>query len=249
MNTPLTSQDLRTMRQAGKVAAAILKQLKAVIKPGISTKDIELFFDKFLSNYPEMSAPFKGFYGYPSSVCVSINEEVIHGIPSTKRFIKDGDVVSVDLGIKYRGLCVDTAYTYAIGRVSKQAKQLINATYKALFKGIAQAKAGNKVGDVAAAVQSHVEKNKFSVVRKFVGHGIGKELHLPPEIPNFGQVDTGEVLEEGMAIAIEPMVCAGHYDVEVLNDGWTAKTKDGSLAAHFEHTIAITKRGPWIVTY
>ncbi len=248
MNEALTRSDLLTMRKAGKVAARALKKLEKLIKAGITTKDIEDYFDKELSAYPQMKSAFKGYHGYPSSVCVSVNDEVIHGIPSQKRVIQDGDLVSVDLGIEYQGLFVDTAYTYMVGKVSKSARELVKATYKSLYEGIKQAKVGATIGDIASAVQTYAESKGCSVIRKFVGHGIGKKLHLPPEVPNFGQPGQGQKLEEAMVLAIEPMVSAGNFDVDILEDGWTAKTVDGSLAAHFEHTVAITKKGPWILT-
>ena len=248
MDEALTSNDLLTMRQAGKVAARILKKLKKFISAGITTKDVELYFDNQLAAYPGMKPAFKGYHGYPSSVCVSVNDEVIHGIPSKKRIIQDGDLVSVDLGIEYQGLFVDTAYTYMVGRVSKEAKQLVKTTYKALYEGIKQVKVGAKVGDIASAVQTLAEGQGCSVIRKFVGHGIGRKLHLSPEVPNFGHPGQGQTLEEAMVLAIEPMVSAGGYDVDILEDGWTAKTADKSLSAHFEHTVAITKKGPWILT-
>lgn len=235
------------MRQAGKVAARVLRKLKRVIKPGISTKNIEEFFEKEVGKYPGMELAFKGFSGFPASCCVSINEEIIHGIPS-KRIVNSGDLVSVDLGIKYKGLFVDTAYTYIIGKVSLSAKKLVRVTLKSLYEGIRKAKSGVRVGDISSSIQNFIEANELSVIRKFVGHGIGRQLHLSPEIPNFGQAGQGPVLEPGEVIAIEPMVSAGSWDVDVLSDGWTAKTKDNSLSAHFEHTVAITERGPWILT-
>lgn len=238
---------MKIMRKSGRAAACILKKLKRRIKPGISTKDIEIYFDRSLERYPEMDAAFKGFSGYPSSICVSVNEEVIHGIPSVRE-IREGDLVSVDLGIEYKGLFVDTAYTYLIGKASLLQKQLRKVTFLALFEGIKKAKVGAKIGDIGYAIQSFVEKYGFSVVRKFVGHGIGRDLHLSPEVPNFGKQGEGEELREGMVLAIEPMVSAGGFEVEVLADGWTVKTKDNALSAHFEHTVAITKRGPKILT-
>lgn len=247
MSAPLSRQDLKTMRRAGKVAAAILRKLKSFIKPGIRTKDIEEFFEQELSRYPGMEAAFRGFMGYPASCCVSVNEEVIHGIPSEK-VINDGDLVSVDLGIKYQGLFVDTAYTYIIGKVSPLARRLVRATKESLKQGISQMKIGKTIGDVGSAVQKYVEKSGFSVIRRFVGHGIGKSLHSRPEVPNFGSTGQGEELLEGYAIAVEPMVSSGDFNVDVLGDGWTAKTKDNSLSAHFEHTVAITKKGPWVLT-
>ncbi len=247
MHEPLVRQELVIMREAGKVAAVILKKLKRFIRPGISTKNIEEFFEREISKYPGMEAAFKGFMDYPASCCISINEEIIHGIPS-QRVVKEGDLVSVDLGIKYKGLFVDTAYTYIIGKATPLAKRLVEVTKKSLKQGIKQIKPGKRVGDIGSAVQSYVEKNGFSVIRKFVGHGIGRNLHLPPEVPNFGEEGEGAELQTGYVIAVEPMVSAGGFNVDILDDGWTAKTKDNSLAAHFEHTIAITKKGPWVLT-
>ena len=247
MITPLTTDELYTMREAGKVAAIVLKKLEGFIRPGILTKDIEEFFVDNLNAYPGMEPAFKGFMGYPSSCCVSLNQEIIHGIPSSK-VVRDGDIISVDLGIKYKGLYVDTAYTYAVGNVSSLAKKLLDITFKSLYEGISQIKIGSKVGDIGFAVQRFVEANNFSIIRKFVGHGIGKKLHVPPEIPNFGEMGEGCELKEGYALAVEPMVAVGSFDVTILDDGWTVKTKDDSLSAHFEHTIALTKNGPWILT-
>jgi len=247
MTKPLTLKELRIMRQAGKVAARVLRKLKRVIRPGISTKNIEEFFEREVGKYPGMELAFKGFSGFPASCCVSVNEEIIHGIPS-KRIVSSGDLVSVDLGIKYKDLFVDTAYTYIVGRVSLSAKKLVRATRKSLYEGIHKVRAGARIGDIGSSIQKFIESKGFSVIRRFVGHGIGRQLHLPPEVPNFGQAGQGSVLELGEVIAIEPMVSAGSWDVDVLRDGWTAKTKDNSLSAHFEHTVAITKRGPWILT-
>jgi len=244
----LSGSDLAAMKISGRVAAQILNDLGRVIRPGISTKDIETFFDNELCRHAGMTAAFKGYSGYPAAVCVSVNDEVIHGIPAVKRVLREGDLVSVDLGIRYKGTYVDTASTYAVGQISDAAKKLCRVTREALDRGIAQARAGAQIGDVAYAIQKVVEDNGFSVVRQFVGHGIGKELHLPPEVPNFGSPRSGYVLEEGAAIAIEPMVSAGGYEVVVQPDGWTAKMKDGSLSAHYEHTVAITKDGPLIIT-
>ncbi|UCD16072.1 MAG: type I methionyl aminopeptidase [Candidatus Omnitrophota bacterium] len=248
MSEALGGEELKIMRKAGKTATSILRRLKKNLRAGISTKDIEELFDSYLSRYPGMEAAFKGFNGYPASICVSVNDEIIHGIPSS-RIIKQGDIVSVDVGIKYKGLYVDTAYTYTVGRVSKVAKKLIKVTMKALRAGIRRAKPGAKVGDIGAAIQNTVERHGFSVIRKFVGHGIGRKLHLVPEIPNFGRKGQGYQLKEGMVIAIEPMVAVGDYQVRISDDGWTAKTQDKSLSAHFEHTVAITRWGPKILTH
>lgn len=248
MQNFLGPRELKIMRKAGRIAAFILKSLKKKIRPGVSTRDIECFFDNYLAKYSDMKPAFKGFRGYPSSICVSVNEEIIHGIPCAAKIIHTGDIVSVDLGIEYKGLFVDAAYTYIIGKTQALPRQLVRVTRDALYKGISVVKAGAKVGDISAVIQKFVEANGFSVIRKFVGHGIGKALHLLPEIPNFGCTGQGDELREGMVIAIEPMVAAGSFEVEVLRDGWTAKTRDNSLSAHFEHTIAVTRRGPRILT-
>ena len=247
MIEPLTSDELEAMRQAGKVAAMVIRKLRFFITPGITTKSIETFFEKTLQQYSGMEPAFNGFMGYGASCCVSVNEEVIHGIPS-QRIIHSGDIVSVDLGIKYKGVFIDTAHTYIVGRITKAARRLVQVTSRSLYDAIHKIKVGAHIGDVSSAVQQTVEQNGFSVIRKFVGHGIGRELHLPPEVPNFGERGQGPQLLEGQAIAVEPMVAMGDFDVEILNDGWTVKTIDNSLSAHFEHTIAVTKRGPVILT-
>ncbi len=247
MNEPLSLEEMALMRKSGKVASKILRAMSSFIKPGLTTKDIEVFFEKELEKYPGMEPAFKGFMDYPAALCVSVNEEVIHGIPSQRR-ISNGDVVSVDLGIKYKGLFVDTARTYLIGKTSALAHKLVRVSLKSLCVGISKARAGNLLGEVSSIIQKTVESNGFSVIRRFVGHGIGRALHVPPEVPNFGEKSDGPKLCSGFALAIEPMVSAGSCEVEIMDDGWTAKTQDGSLAAHFEHTVAITNHGPWILT-
>ena len=248
MSRRLSEADLAAMQKAGKAAAQILRDLESFIAPQASTKDIEKFFDNALDKHAGMSAAFRGYNGFPASVCVSLNDEVIHGIPSDTRTIKSGDLVSVDLGIKYKGVYVDCAYTYMVGEVSDLARKLCKVTQAALWEGIGQALPGSRVGDVANAVQNLAEKNGFSVVRQFVGHGIGKDLHLPPEVPNFGKKGVGFEFKENIALAIEPMVAVGKYEVVIDKDGWTARTKDGSLSAHYEHTVVVTKNGPVVVT-
>ncbi|MEI8350357.1 MAG: type I methionyl aminopeptidase [Candidatus Omnitrophota bacterium] len=247
MTELLSEAEIVTMREAGKVAASILEHIGTIIRPGITTKDIEYTFDERLSTYNGMESAFKGFMGYPASLCVSVNDEIIHGIPSLRQ-LHDGDDVGVDLGIKYKGLFVDTAYTYVVGKAVAATKKIVDTARKALYEGIKAVKVGGRVGDIGFAVQQFVEKNGFSVIRRFVGHGIGKNLHLYPEIPNFGEIGEGPELQEGMAIAIEPMIVAGSFEVEIANDGWTARTQDGLLSAHFEHTVAVTKKGPLILT-
>jgi len=247
MIEPLTNSELKAMRQAGRAGAAIIRKLKFFISPGVTTKSIEAFFEKNLRKYPDMEPAFKGFMGYEASCCVSVNEEIIHGIPS-QRVVRRGDLVSVDLGIRYKGVFIDTAHTYAIGRITASARRLMRVAQRSLYEAIRKVKVGTHIGDISSTVQRIVEKSGFSVIRKFVGHGIGRQLHLPPEVPNFGEEGQGPQLLEGQAIAIEPMISMGGFEVDILDDGWTAKTKDNSLSAHFEHTIAVTKKGPWILT-
>ena len=248
MENILSYEEILTMRKAGKIASLALKSLGKTIKPGISTKEIELCFDDFLKKFPSMKSAFYGYNSYPASLCISRNEEIIHGIPDRKTIIKKGDLVSIDLGIEHKGVFVDCAHTYIVGGGSTLAKELVRVGVEALRKGIKKAKVGLRVGDVSAAIQKTVEAQGFSVIRKFVGHGIGRALHCYPEVPNFGYPGEGEPLKEGMVLAIEPMISSGAFDVEVLDDGWTAKTKDNSLSSHFEHTVAITKKGPWVLT-
>lgn len=248
MIEPLTSGNMRDMQLAGKVSAKVLSDLKSFIKPGISTRDIELFFNEALGAHSGMRASFKGYGGYPATICVSVNDEVIHGIPSPDRIIQNGDLVSVDLGIEYNGVNVDSAYTYAVGEISKEAQLLCKVTYDALWEGIKKARAGMTVGDIGSTIEVIAQSNDFSVVRQFVGHGIGKKLHLPPEVPNFGKPASGFKLYAGIALAIEPMINAGSYEVDILRDGWTVRTKDRSLSAHFEHTVIVTGGEPLVVT-
>ncbi len=241
------SEEIDKIRKACFIVAKVLEELKGYIKEGLSTKDIEKFIENLIIKMGGIPA-FKGYRGYPASACISLNDQVVHGIPSEKVFIKDGDVVSVDVGVIKDGFYGDGAYTYGIGRISEEIKKLLIVTNESLYKGIEKAIAGNRVGDISAAIQNHVESNGFSVVRAFVGHGIGRSLHEDPQIPNFGKEKTGVKLRKGMTIAIEPMVNMGTHEVIILEDGWTAVTKDGSYSAHFEHTIAITDGEPEILT-
>ncbi|MGB9892359.1 type I methionyl aminopeptidase [Thermodesulfovibrio yellowstonii] len=240
-------EELKKMRKSCQIVATVLEELKTYIKEGLTTKQIEQFVENLIIKMGGIPA-FKGYRGYPASVCISINEQVVHGIPSEKVFIKEGDLVSVDVGVLCEHFYGDAAYTYPIGKISKEAEKLLKITEEALYKGIAEAMEGKRIGDISHAIQMHVENNGFSVVRAFVGHGIGRSLHEEPQIPNFGTKGIGPMLKKGMTLAIEPMVNAGKHDVKILSDGWTAVTKDGSLSAHFEHTIAITEGEPEILT-
>lgn len=235
------------MREAGKVNSLILRELKDIIKPGISTKDIDDFVEKTVKAHG-MIASEKGYCGYPASACTSVNEEVVHGIPSKKRILKAGDIVSVDLVVEYKGYMADAARTYAVGEVSPDAQRLIETAEKSFFAGIEFAKEGCRLQDISHAVQTVVEAQGFGVIRDFVGHGIGKEMHEEPQIPNYGKAGKGPRLQSGMTLAIEPMICQGSYEVDVLLDDWTVVTVDGGLAAHYENTVVITDGEPELLT-
>ncbi|MBR6004667.1 MAG: type I methionyl aminopeptidase [Clostridia bacterium] len=242
-----TSKELQLMKEAGAVAAGALKAAGEAVRPGITTFEIDRIARKFIEDagaYPT----FLGYNGYPAATCISINDVVIHGIPSKSRPVKEGDIVSIDIGATYKGYVGDNAATFAAGKISPEAKRLSDTTREALYKGIEAAVAGNRVGDIAYAVQSYCEERGYSVVRTFTGHGVGTQMHEDPSVPNFGTPGRGQRLIPGMTIAIEPMINMGTHEVVQLSDGWTIKTKDGKLSAHFENTIAITKDGPVILT-
>ncbi len=235
------------MREAGKVASLILRELKDLVKPGISTMEIDRFVEKTVKAHG-MKAAEKGYCGYPASVCTSVNEEVVHGIPSKKRILREGDIVSVDLVVEYKGYMADAARTYAVGRVSPEAEELIKTAEDAFWKGIQFAKVGCRLSDISHAIQTEVEGRGFGVIRDFVGHGIGNKMHEDPQIPNYGKAGKGPRLQAGMTLAIEPMICQGSYEVDVLLDDWTAVTVDGGLAAHYENTVVITDGEPELLT-
>ncbi len=242
-----TGRELSVMREACRISAGALKMAGAAVEPGVTTAELDEIAEKYILS--QGGTPnFKNYEGYPATACISINNEVIHGIPSKKRKIEAGDIVSIDLGAKFDGYHGDNAATFACGDVSSEAKRLMDVTRESLYKGIAAAIPGGRIGDISHAVQSFVEARGFSVVREFVGHGIGTHLHEAPEVPNFGAAGHGIRLASGMTLAIEPMVNAGNYGVKVLPDGWTVLTRDGSLSAHFEHTVVITPDGPKIMT-
>jgi methionyl aminopeptidase len=244
---PLKSEgDIEMLRLSGKILAKVLKQIKALIKPGISTAEINRVAEELILKEDAQPA-FKGYKGFPASICTSLNEEIVHGIP-TERRLKEGDIISLDLGINYKGYFSDAAVTLPVGRVSEGVRKLIEVTKGALYEGIKEARAENYLSDISYSIQNHVERHGFSVVRQFVGHGIGLNLHEEPEIPNFGKPHSGPVLRSGMVFAIEPMVNMGTWESEILENGWTAVTKDRLPSAHFEHTVAITEKGPVILT-
>lgn len=241
-----SNDDLEMMRRSGRILAGIMQELQGFIKPAITTSQIDVFADELFEKEKVRSA-FKGYKGYPANICTSVNDEIVHGIPG-ERTLEEGDIISIDLGVDYEGFFTDAAVTVPVGRIDARKKKLIEVTKKALLEGIAQARPKNHLSDISYAVQSFVERYGFSVVRQFVGHGIGRALHEEPEIPNYGAPHKGEVLQHGMVLAIEPMVNAGTWECEILNNGWTAVTADGLESAHFEHTVAITENGPEILT-
>ena len=254
MVTIKSKKEIELMREACKVVALTHKAIEEAIKPGMTTADLDKIVEETMKKYGAISAEkgydpgIKGMPPYPASACISINDEVIHGIPSKKRIIKDGDIVSVDLVALKNGFNGDAARTYLVGNVSKDAKRLVEVTKQAFFEGIKYAKKGNRIGDVSHAIGEYVKSQGYSVVREFEGHGIGRSMHEAPEIPNYGKAGRGIRLEPGMTLAIEPMVIQGSPNILELDDGWTIITEDGSLSAHYENTILITENEPEILT-
>lgn len=248
-----TKEEIKKMKKAGEIVAKVLAELEKFIKPGITTEKLDEIAESLVRKMGGVPA-FKGykphFYfprEFPATICASINEEIVHGIPS-KRVLKEGDIISIDIGVRVDGFYGDGAYTYPVGEISEDAKRLLEITKKALMKAIAVVRDGVRVGDISYEIQNLAESNGFSVIRDFVGHGIGRNLHEEPQIPNFGMRGKGPMLREGTVIAIEPMISLGSYEVEILPDTWTAVTKDRSLSAHFEHTVAVTSNGALILT-
>ena len=241
-----TPGEIDVMRRAGRIVAGLLRRVSAAAKPGVRTRELDEASADYLRRAGAAPA-FLHYRGYPATLCVSVNEEVVHGIPGNRK-LADGDLVSIDAGAIIDGWYADAASTVPVGKVSPDARRLVDATRRALEQGIAQAVVGGRISDISHAVQETVEREGFGVVRDFVGHGIGRALHEDPAIPNFGPPNSGPRLKAGMVLAIEPMVTMGRYDVQVLSDGWTAVTRDGSCAAHFEHTVAVTDQGPDVLT-
>jgi methionyl aminopeptidase len=240
-------QEIELMKKAGRIVAQILREMGEMVAPGVTTWDIDRFAESRIKDLKAISA-FKGYHGFPACVCISVNEEVVHGIPNKKRRLNEGDIVGIDFGVHVDGWFGDSARTFSVGKVAPQVQKLLEVTEKGLLLGIEACRAGNRVFDIGYAVQSHVEAAGFSVVREFVGHGIGRALHEDPQVPNFGAPGKGPVIKEGMVLAIEPMVNMGSHRVAVLDDGWTAVTQDRKWSAHFEHTVAVTALGPVILT-
>jgi methionyl aminopeptidase len=242
-----SAAELDRMREAGRLVGEVLTELAANVAPGVNTAELDDIAERRITRAGATPA-FKGYHGYPATICASINEEVIHGIPSGRRVLQEGDIISIDVGAQLNGYYGDSAITLPVGHVSEEAATLLRVTEEALFKAIDQARPGARISDIGHAVQKHVEAYGFSVVREFVGHGIGQRMHEEPQVPNYGEPGRGPRLAEGMVLAIEPMVNAGKAAVKVLADGWTAVTRDKRLSAHFEHTVAVTAGDPWILT-
>jgi methionyl aminopeptidase len=242
-------REIQIMREAGRVVARVHAALREAIRPGISTWDLDKLAVDTMAKYNATSC-FLGYRGYPASICASINSELVHGIPKPDRLLKDGDIISIDIGVRYRGFIGDSAWTYAVGEISEQAHELMKVTEESLYQGIAMATIGNRIIDISRAVQKHVEANGMYVVREYTGHGVGRQMHEAPQVLNYASDDPDGLLplHAGLVIAIEPMVQSGTWHTRTLKDNWTVVSKDGSLAAHFEHTVAITNNGPEILT-
>jgi methionyl aminopeptidase len=242
-----TRDEIALMREAGRIVSEILDELEKAVAPGVTTWDLDALSEKLIHQKGARPA-FKGYHGFPACLCASVNDEVVHGIPSKRRKLREGDLMKLDFGVVYRGFFGDSARTVPVGKVSSEAQALVNTTREALHKGIQAMVPGNRLGDIGHAVQRHVEARGFSVVRLFSGHGIGRRLHEEPDVPNYGQPGSGMKLRPGMVLAVEPMVNQGTDEVMVLEDQWTAVTRDSKLSAHFEHTVLITEGGPEVLT-
>jgi methionyl aminopeptidase len=237
-----SENEIKLMRISGRIVGQALVEIRDRIKPGVTTQEIDKFANEFFKKNDCVPA-FLGYHGYPATICASINDEVVHGIPG-KRVLEEGDIVGVDIGAYYKGYCGDSARTFSVGKVDKNIEKLLEVTFESLNKGIDQCRVGNRLSDIGNAVQKYVESNGFSVVRDYVGHGIGQAMHEEPQVPNYGRPNQGPRIVEGMCLALEPMVNIGTEEVKVLQDGWTVVTKDGKFSAHFEDTIAILANGP-----
>lgn len=248
MITLKSQREIAIMARAGAIVARTLDLVGTLVRPGVSTEDLDREAERFIRTHKGATPSFKGLYGFPKTLCISINEEIVHGIPSPTRILREGNIVSVDVGVYLEGFHADSARTFPVGQISPEAERLLTATREALAAGIAQARLGNHVGDIGHAVQGVAEAAGFGVVRELVGHGVGTRMHEDPQVPNHGHPRRGPRLQIGMTLAIEPMITAGSYATKVLDDKWTVVTADASLAAHFEHTVAVTANGPKILT-
>jgi methionyl aminopeptidase len=241
-----SAKEIEIMRAAGKIVAETHELLKEVIKPGITTKELDIIAEEYIRKCGAIPT-FKGYYGYPASICASVNEQVVHGFPGP-RVLKEGDIIGIDIGATYNGYVGDAARTHGVGTISSDAEKLIRVTKESFFAGMEHAREGNRLSDISHAIQTYVESHGYSVVRDLVGHGIGRNMHEDPQVPNYGLPGKGPRLSAGMALAVEPMVNQGKYAVKTLSDGWTVVTADGSLSAHYENTIIITKNAPELLT-
>ncbi len=241
-------REIDTMAAGGKILAAAHAAVRAAVRPGVSTADLDKVAEDFIRSHEGATPSFKGLYGFPASICASVNEEIVHGIPSPRRLLKEGDIVSVDIGVFYGGLHTDSARTVPVGMVDDETRRLLQVTEESLEAGIAQVVAGNHVGDIGAAIEARVKAGGFVVVRDLVGHGVGHSMHEEPQVPNHGKPRRGPKLAAGLTIAIEPMVNAGSAETRTLPDKWTVVTLDGKRSAHFEHTVAVTESGPRVLT-
>ncbi len=241
------ARELALMREAGRIVAKVHEAMREAVRPGVSTAELNAIAEEIIRSHDAIPT-FLGYRGFPASICTSINDEIVHGIPSPERFLQEGDIISIDVGATYRGWVGDSAWTYPVGEISQEARALLEATEGALWAGIEQARAGHRLGDISAAIQAHAEGRGFSIIREYSGHGVGRQMHEPPRILNYGRPGTGMRLRPGMTFALEPMVAVGHWLTRVDADGWTVRTQDGSLSAHFEHALAVTHGDPVILT-
>jgi len=246
MITLKSAREIETMRRSGKITSKVLTDLMKAVRPGVTTKFLDEMAERGIRELGGVPT-FQGYHGYPASICASVNDEVVHGIPGDY-VLKEGDLLSIDIGTTFEGYVSDTAVTVGVGNISQAAQKLLDVTQECLMVGIAQMQRGNHLGDIGAAVQQHAESHGYGVVRELVGHGVGVAMHEEPQVPNYGKAGTGIELRSGLVLAIEPMITQGDFKVEILKDGWTVVTADGKLAAHFEHTIAVTDDGPKILT-
>ncbi len=243
-----TAEEVELMGRGGSIIGGLFQEVRERVVPGVSTYELDQFCDGYIVDHEGAVPAFKGLYGFPGSVCISINQEVVHGIPSTQRLLEAGDIVSIDVGVRLDGWCSDSAWTFPVGEVSAETQALLDVTERSLTAAVAAAVRGNHIGDIGAAVMGTVEGTGYGIIRDLVGHGIGRDVHEEPQVPNVGRSGFGPLLREGMVLAIEPMLSAGTVNIRTLDDGWTVVTADGALAAHFEHTVAITSEGPKILT-
>jgi methionyl aminopeptidase len=240
--------EIGLIARGGKIIADLFREIRPRVVPGVSTWELDQFSDRFITSHRGAVPAFKGLYGFPGSVCVSVNEEVVHGIPSRKRRLKDGDILSIDVGVRLQGWCSDSAWTFPVGEIDEAARELLAVTEESLYKALEAAVVGNHVGDIGAAVMRRVDGSGYGIIRDLVGHGLGREVHEEPQVPNVGRPGHGPPLMEGMVLAIEPMLSAGTDQIRTLEDRWTVVTADGTPSAHFEHTIAVTEDGPQVLT-